>query len=180
VVFGRAVREVDTRHVHASHDQIADALGARGADGADQLCSRPIHRFDCISGSRDAAERHLRYSRNPYHAESVAPCEPCAQSEGIARQWEEKPVAELDTEARDKLRKDQFAYVDSKGGEHLPINDDEHIRNAMARFNQTEFESTTAKERARRKIVSAAKKHGIEIADDSNVAKPVRSGRKTR
>ena len=89
-------------------------------------------------------------------------------------------MAELDTKARDRLRKDQFAYVDSKGGEHLPINDDEHIRNAMARFNQTEFESTTAKERARRKIVSAAKKHGIEIADDSNVAKPVRSGRKTR
>ena len=89
-------------------------------------------------------------------------------------------MAELDTKSRDKLRKDQFAYVDSKGGEHLPINDDGHIRNAMARFNQTDFESTTAKERARRRIVSAAKKHGIEIADDANVAKPVRSGRKTR
>ncbi len=89
-------------------------------------------------------------------------------------------MAELDTKARDKLRSSQFAYVDSKGGEHLPINDDEHIRNAMARFNQTDFESTTAKERARRKIVSAAKKHGIEVSDDSNVAKPVRSRRKTR
>jgi hypothetical protein len=84
-------------------------------------------------------------------------------------------VAELDTKDRNKLRKSQFAYVDSKGGEHLPINDDEHIRNAMARFNQTDFESASAKEGARKKIVSAARKHGIEVSDDSNVAKPGRS-----
>jgi len=86
-------------------------------------------------------------------------------------------MAELDTKARDKLRKSQFAYVDSKGGEHLPINDEQHIRNAMARFNQTEFESTSKKESARRKILSAAKNHGIEVSDDSNVAKPARSNR---
>lgn len=83
-------------------------------------------------------------------------------------------MAELDTKARDKLSKRQFAYVDSKGGEHLPINDEEHIRNAMARFNQTQFESKTAKEEARKKILSAAKSHDIEVSDDSNVAKPAR------
>jgi len=87
-------------------------------------------------------------------------------------------MAELDTKARDKLRSSQFAYVDSKGGEHLPINDEEHIRNAMARFNQTDFESATAKERARRKIVAAARKHDIEVSDDSNVAKPARGRKK--
>jgi hypothetical protein len=80
-------------------------------------------------------------------------------------------VAELDAKARDKLRSNQFAYVDSKGGEHLPINDDEHIRNAMARFNQTDFESAAAKERARKKIVAAARRHDIEVSEDSNVAK---------
>ena len=84
-------------------------------------------------------------------------------------------MAELDTKARDKLRSSQFAYVDSEGGEHLPINDESHIRNAMARFNQTDFDSPTAKERARRKIVAAAKKHDIEVSPDDNVAKPVRS-----
>jgi hypothetical protein len=83
-------------------------------------------------------------------------------------------MAELDTKSRDKLRSSQFAYVDSKGGEHLPINDEEHIRNAMARFNQTDFESAAARERARRKIVAAAKKHDIEVSDDSNVAKAAR------
>jgi hypothetical protein len=89
-------------------------------------------------------------------------------------------MAELDTQARDKLRSSQFAYIDSKGGEHLPINDEEHIRNAMARFNQTDFQSTTAKEQARRKILAAAKKHGIEVSEDSNVAKPVRSTRRKK
>jgi len=86
-------------------------------------------------------------------------------------------MAELDQADRDKLRSNQFAYVDSKGGEHLPINDDDHIRNAMARWNQTDFESATAKEDARRKIVSAAKRHGIEVSDESNVAHSS-SGRK--
>ena len=79
-------------------------------------------------------------------------------------------MPELDAEDRDDLRKDQFAYVDSKGGEHLPINDESHIRNAMARWNQTDFESRTAKDEARRKILAAARRHGIEIDDDSKIA----------
>ncbi|MGI8703398.1 MAG: DUF6582 domain-containing protein [Candidatus Limnocylindrales bacterium] len=83
-------------------------------------------------------------------------------------------MAELDEQDRKKLRKTQFAYVDSDGGEHLPIHDESHVRNAMARWNQTDFESKAAKERARRKIVAAARKHGIEISEDANVAKPAR------
>ena len=84
-------------------------------------------------------------------------------------------MANLDTKDREKLRATQFAYVDSKGGEHLPINDESHVRNAMARFNQTAFESKTAKERARGKILRAAKKHGIEVDPESNIARPTRS-----
>ncbi len=84
-------------------------------------------------------------------------------------------MAELDAQDRKKLRSSQFAYVDSEGEGHLPIEDESHIRNAMARFNQTEFESTTAREKARKKIVSAAKKHGIEVSEDDKVAKPTRS-----
>jgi hypothetical protein len=84
-------------------------------------------------------------------------------------------VATLDTKDRDKLRSSQFAYVDRKGEEHLPINDESHVRNAIARFNQTEFESQAAKERARKKILSAAKRHGIDVDEDSNIAKPTRS-----
>ena len=79
-------------------------------------------------------------------------------------------MAELNAKKRDDLRSNQFAYVDSKGGEHLPINDESHVRNAMARWNQTDFESASAKEKARRKIVSAAKRHGIEVSKDDKVA----------
>ena len=50
-------------------------------------------------------------------------------------------MGELDSEDRGKLRRDQFAYVDDDGGEHLPINDESHVRNAIARFNQTDFQS---------------------------------------
>jgi len=81
-------------------------------------------------------------------------------------------MATLDTQDRGKLRSNQFAYVDREGGEHLPINDESHVRNAIARFNQTEFESKAAKERARRKILSAAKRYGIDVDEASIIAKP--------
>lgn len=84
-------------------------------------------------------------------------------------------MPELDTRDRERLRDSQFAYIDRKGGEHLPINDASHVRNAVARFNQTEFESKAAKERARRRILGAAERYGIEIDEDSNVRKPTRS-----
>ena len=80
-------------------------------------------------------------------------------------------MAELDTEQREKLHKDQFAYVDKEGGEHLPIHDEAHVRNAIARFNQTKFQSDTAKEEARDTILAAAKRHGIDVKDDDNIKK---------
>lgn len=80
-------------------------------------------------------------------------------------------MAELDTRHRKNLDKDQFAYVDNNGGEHLPINDASHVRNAIARWNQTEFESKEKKEAARKKIVAAAKRHGIEVDPDDKIAK---------
>lgn len=83
-------------------------------------------------------------------------------------------MAELDTKKRERLTKRQFAYVDREGGEHLPIHDESHVRNAMARFNQTDFQSRTAKESARKKILAAAKRYGIEVDEDANVAKPVK------
>src|SRR5947208_13305623 len=84
-------------------------------------------------------------------------------------------MAELDTEDREKLDKRKFAYVDKEGEGHLPINDEAHVRNAMARFNQTDFESGTKKETARKKIVTAAKRRGIKVSKVDNVAK----GKKT-
>jgi hypothetical protein len=84
-------------------------------------------------------------------------------------------MPQLDTKDRERLRGSQFAYIDKDGEEHLPINDASHVRNAIARFNQTEFQSKTAKEGARRKILKAAERYGIEVDKDANVSKPTRS-----
>ena len=78
-------------------------------------------------------------------------------------------MAELTTEKRKKLKKSDFAYVDKEGEGHLPIHDEEHAKNAIARWNQTHFESAEAKEAARKKILRAARKFGIEVSEDSKV-----------
>ena len=80
-------------------------------------------------------------------------------------------MAELTTAKRDRLHDTSFAYIDKDGERHLPINDENHVRNAISRFDQTDFESTTAKHAAARKIVTAAGRHGIEVDDDSDVAR---------
>jgi hypothetical protein len=54
-----------------------------------------------------------------------------------------------------------FAYIDSKSRRRLPINDESHVRNALSRFNQTAFEDAAARDRARAKLLRAAKKYGI-------------------
>jgi len=82
-------------------------------------------------------------------------------------------MSELSTEDREHLRKNQFAYVDRDGGEHLPINDASHVRNAIARWNQTDFESKTAKEEARKRILRAAERYGIDVDEDANVRQAV-------
>src|ERR671925_1362164 len=54
-----------------------------------------------------------------------------------------------------------FAYIDSRGRRRLPVHDRAHVRNALARFNQVGFESDVARERARKRLLNAAKKYGI-------------------
>ena len=78
-------------------------------------------------------------------------------------------MAELSANSRKHIKKGNFAYVDKTGEGHLPIEDESHVRNAMARWNQTDFESASAKESARKKIVAAARKHGIEVSKDDKV-----------
>lgn len=84
-------------------------------------------------------------------------------------------MPDLREKQRKAMPKSVFAYVDARGEGHLPLNDESHVRNAMARWNQTEFSSESAKETARRKIMSAARKHGIEISEDDKIARPTSS-----
>ena len=80
-------------------------------------------------------------------------------------------MARLTDKQRDRLPKGEFAYVDKEGEGHLPIHDEAHVRNAIARWNQTDFESAAAKEAARKKILAAAKQHGIELSEDDKVVR---------
>ena len=70
-------------------------------------------------------------------------------------------MPQLTAKARAQLRNAAFAYVDLKGRRRLPIHDEAHVRNALARFNQTKFEDDAARERARKRLLTAAKKYGI-------------------
>jgi len=54
-----------------------------------------------------------------------------------------------------------FAYIDARGRRRLPIHDASHVRNALARFSQVVFEDEEARDRARSRLLRAAKKHGI-------------------
>lgn len=67
----------------------------------------------------------------------------------------------LRTSERNRLPDSAFAYIDSKGVRRLPINDASHVRNALARFDQTPFDDDAGRERARQRLVRAAHKHGI-------------------
>ncbi|HEY4846071.1 MAG TPA: adenylate/guanylate cyclase domain-containing protein [Candidatus Dormibacteraeota bacterium] len=70
-------------------------------------------------------------------------------------------MPQLDEKARARLPDSAFAYIDSRGGRRLPINDQAHVRNALARFNQVRFENEAARDRARTRLLKAAKKYGI-------------------
>ena len=52
----------------------------------------------------------------------------------------------------------------------LPIFDEAHVRNALARFNQTDL-SPEEKDKAKRKILAAAKKFGIDVGSEDNAKK---------
>jgi class 3 adenylate cyclase len=70
-------------------------------------------------------------------------------------------VARLSASDRAKLPDSAFAYIDSRGRRRLPIHDESHVRNALARFERVAFEDDAARERTRRRLLRAAKKYRI-------------------
>jgi hypothetical protein len=83
---------------------------------------------------------------------------------------EGRRMPQLSTAQRNRLKDDQFAYIDKDGERHLPIHDEEHVRNAIRRFSRTHFESQAAKARAAKAIMQAARHHDIDVGDDDDVA----------
>ncbi len=74
-------------------------------------------------------------------------------------------MAKLSTAKRQKLSNTQYACPRDR---KLPINDAEHVRNAMARFDQVESKFCHPAV-AKRRIIAAAKKFGIDVKEFSKV-----------
>jgi class 3 adenylate cyclase len=70
-------------------------------------------------------------------------------------------MSRLKASDRAKLPDRAFAYIDSLGRRRLPIHDEAHVRNALARFERVAFEDDAAEERARKRLLNAAKRYGI-------------------
>ena len=66
----------------------------------------------------------------------------------------------LSTRRRERMSRDRFAFPEQK---KEPLNDAEHVRNAVARFNQVEGVSDAERDAAWRRIRAAARKFHVEI-----------------
>ena len=94
--------------------------------------------------------------------------------------WKKKTeAAKMSSKQKNDLPDSDFAYIQPGGKKddsgktvprslrHLPIPDAAHVRNALARLDQTDI-SPEAKKAALRKIKTAAKKFGIKVSANTN------------
>lgn len=86
---------------------------------------------------------------------------PAPRASRTRRCDDDAAMPELRASDRSRLPDSAFAYIDSEGRRRLPINDEAHVRNALARFDQTPFEDEAARDRARTRLLKAAQKYGI-------------------
>ena len=70
-------------------------------------------------------------------------------------------MPKLTARERARLPDSAFAYIDERGRRRLPIHDEGHVRNALARFKSVSFENAAARDGARRRLLNAAKRYGI-------------------
>lgn len=73
-------------------------------------------------------------------------------------------MSDLDAKDRQELKDSDYAFPKER---KEPLNDADHVRNAMARFNQVEGVSDSERDEAWSRIKRAAKKHGVEINEKS-------------
>jgi hypothetical protein len=67
----------------------------------------------------------------------------------------------MSTSEKDRLSDGQFAFPDER---KEPLNDAAHVRNAIARFDQVEGVSDAERDRAWKRIVTAANKFDVEVS----------------
>jgi hypothetical protein len=100
---------------------------------------------------KEAARRNIGKAREAQSAR--------AHGAKIPRQGQGMSTAE-----KDKLPDKDFAFPKER---KEPLTDARHVRNAIARFDQVEGVSDAERDRAWKRILTAAKKHGVEVSEAS-------------
>jgi hypothetical protein len=70
----------------------------------------------------------------------------------------------LQTDDRDDLTGEHFAFPHQR---KEPLDDASHVRNAIARFDQVEGVTDAERDAAWKRILSAAKQHGVTVHEKS-------------
>jgi hypothetical protein len=75
----------------------------------------------------------------------------------------ENSMSGMSDKERDRLKDSEFAFPKER---KEPINDEEHIRAAVARFDQVEGVTNEERDDAWERIVKAAKKYGVALDEN--------------
>jgi hypothetical protein len=100
---------------------------------------------------KEAARRNIAKARQTQSARAQGAKIP-RRSQGIS------------TAEQDKLADKEFAFPKER---KEPLTDARHVRNAISRFNQVEGVSDAERDRAWRRILSAAKRYDVEVSESS-------------
>ena len=73
-------------------------------------------------------------------------------------------MSTLDAKARDALPDSSFAFPKER---KEPLENASHVRNAVARFDQVEGVTDAERDAAWKRILAAAKTHGVEVHEAS-------------
>ena len=71
-------------------------------------------------------------------------------------------MSKINEASREHIADANFAFPKER---KEPIHDAAHVRNAIARFNQVEGVSDQERKAAWKRILAAAKKHGVEVKE---------------
>ena len=98
---------------------------------------------------KEAARRNIVKARQAQSAR--------AHGENVPRQGEGMSTAE-----KDDLADNEFAFPKER---KEPLTDARHVRNAIARFDQVEGVTDAERDKAWKRIMAAAKRYDIEVAE---------------
>jgi hypothetical protein len=73
-------------------------------------------------------------------------------------------MAKLDSDDRNDLKRGEFAFPKQR---KEPLEDAQHVRNAIARFDQVEGVSDAERDEAWKRIKAAAKKFDVDVSEKS-------------